>query len=371
MVRNATYQNPIHQEENTPLVTILETRIDTKQSVATDSRGAQYVIDLTKASFGSTSYPQPGTQWYVKKISGVWALMARAPRQNPQLDPAISPKPGESYIGDGGKTVFVGDVQVNGALKTGDGTPFAMVGEIRMWPTVAAPTNWQVCDGTSLLRSTYAALFAVLCPAIGAATMTIASPCVVSFTNHGLSIGDRVFFTTTGALPTGVSANTNYWVISAGFGANSFSISTTQGGSAVNTSGTQSGVHTLFRTYFGVADSTHFNAPDYRGRVPAGRDSSQAEFSAIGTTGGAKTHTLAASEIPAHQHKVAMRNDAAIVSGNLQVNNVGNTFAFHSSGDTGISTGGGADGLSYANAGGGAHNNLQPYVAINYIIKLL
>ncbi len=37
---------------------------------------------------------------------------------------------------------------------------------------------------------------------IGTATMTIASPCVVSFTAHGLTLNDSIQFTTTGALPT-------------------------------------------------------------------------------------------------------------------------------------------------------------------------
>lgn len=83
---------------------------------------------------------------------------------------------------------------------------------------------------------------------IGTATMTIASPCVVSFTAHGLTLNDSVQFTTTGALPTGVTASTNYYVISAGLTANAFQMSTTLGGSAVNTSGSQSGVHTLIKT---------------------------------------------------------------------------------------------------------------------------
>lgn len=82
--------------------------------------------------------------------------------------------------------------------------------------------------------------------AIAAATVTIsiASPAVVSWTAHGHSIGDSLTFTTTGALPTGITAGTVYYIITAGFGANSFEISATSGGSAVNTSGTQSGVHT-------------------------------------------------------------------------------------------------------------------------------
>lgn len=50
---------------------------------------------------------------------------------------------------------------------------------------------------------------------IGTATMTIASPCVVTFTSHGLTLNDSIQFTTTGALPTGLLPSTTYYVISA------------------------------------------------------------------------------------------------------------------------------------------------------------
>lgn len=80
------------------------------------------------------------------------------------------------------------------------------------------------------------------------ATMTIASPAVVTLTAHKLVAGQIVRFTTTGALPTGVQAGLDYYVITTGLTANAFQFSATSGGSAVNTSGSQSGVHTLDRT---------------------------------------------------------------------------------------------------------------------------
>jgi len=83
---------------------------------------------------------------------------------------------------------------------------------------------------------------------IGTATMTIANPCVVSFTAHGLTLNDSIQFTTTGALPTGLLVNTNYFVISAGLTADAFQISASLGGAAIATTGSQSGVHTLYKT---------------------------------------------------------------------------------------------------------------------------
>jgi hypothetical protein len=73
-------------------------------------------------------------------------------------------------------------------------------------------------------------------------TITIASPGVVTWTAHGLAAGTPVAFSTTGALPTGLTAGTVYYVKSPA--TDSFSVSATVSGSAINTSGTQSGTHT-------------------------------------------------------------------------------------------------------------------------------
>ena len=75
-------------------------------------------------------------------------------------------------------------------------------------------------------------------------TMTIASPCVVTYNNHGLQAGAPVVFSTTGALPTGLTAGTTYYVMATNLAANTFQVSATSGGAAINTSGTQSGTHT-------------------------------------------------------------------------------------------------------------------------------
>lgn len=79
----------------------------------------------------------------------------------------------------------------------------------------------------------------------GVCTMTIASPCVVSKTGHQFAASSKVRFSTTGALPTGLTAGTIYYVIAAGLTADAFEISATDGGAAIDTTGTQSGVHTV------------------------------------------------------------------------------------------------------------------------------
>ena len=80
-------------------------------------------------------------------------------------------------------------------------------------------------------------------------TITSANPGVVSWTNHGLTPGGGVQFTTTGALPTNITPSTNYFVASAGLTANAFEISASSGGATLSTTaGTQSGVHTGLHT---------------------------------------------------------------------------------------------------------------------------
>lgn len=80
------------------------------------------------------------------------------------------------------------------------------------------------------------------------ATMTSATPCVVTETGHGLWDGATKRFTTTGALYTGLAANTDYFITK--IDANSYKLSSSLAnqiaGTFINTSGSQSGVHTGF-----------------------------------------------------------------------------------------------------------------------------
>lgn len=108
---------------------------------------------------------------------------------------------------------------------------------------------------------------------------------------------------------------------------------------------------------YGSGDgSTTFNLPNLKGRVPVGQDTSQTEFDVLGETGGAKTHTLTVAEMPSHTHRTGIQPDRA---GNY---NDGGSSAYvyfdQTSGKETTTTGGSQ-----------AHNNLQPYQVVNYIIK--
>jgi microcystin-dependent protein len=162
------------------------------------------------------------------------------------------------------------------------------------------PSGWLLCDGSAISRTTYAALFAVLAPSLGTFTVTIASPGVFTLTAHGLVLGDQVYLTTTGALPTGLSANTIYYVVSTPT-ANTFTLSATRGGSAINTSGSQSGTHSIHWCPCGLGDgSTTFNVPDLVGRtlVAASGASGHSDIQALGASDGVSL----AHRRPKHRH---------------------------------------------------------------------
>jgi hypothetical protein len=77
-------------------------------------------------------------------------------------------------------------------------------------------------------------------------TISIGSPAVISLAGHTFSAGDVIKFETTGNLPTGLSLTVNYHVLTTGLVAGvSFQVSTVPEGLAADTSGSQSGVHTV------------------------------------------------------------------------------------------------------------------------------
>lgn len=220
--------------------------------------------------------------------------------------------------------------------------------------TGTAPAGYLDEDGTAVSRTTYSGLFAEIANASSATiTVTIASPGVVTWTSHGLENGQPVAFTTTGALPTGITANTQYYV--SGKAVDTFKISATIGGAEINTSGTQSGTHTGKHARYGVGDnSTTFNLPDRRGRIGITVDGAAARITSsstngtyadvLGGVGGAETHTLVTSEMPAHPGHLVSGTGISNLTGGINLQN--------------DSTG-----------GGGAHNNTQPWIAKKHYVR--
>jgi microcystin-dependent protein len=157
----------------------------------------------------------------------------------------------------------------------------------------------------------------------------------------------------------------------------------------------------------------NFIVPDLRSRVPVGKGV-DVEFDTLGETGGAKTHTLTSAQIPAHSHPNTLGGTtsfastahthgrgnygAAIGATNSNIAAIGyvaeavrgggpttstytvtggvggsQTFNHYTPvyGDSGTPSETGTVSITNANntGGDGSHNNLQPYIVLNYIIK--
>ena len=136
-------------------------------------------------------------------------------------------------------------------------------------------------------------------------------------------------------------------------------------GSAVSRT-TYARLFAVIGTSFGAGDgSTTFNLPNLNGRVAVGIEPGGGRFGALGNVGGEKDHTLTKEEGPIHNH------------GPYGANTDG--FVYHATGGGGYSSGfvkspegemmfyRGKTADNYP--GGQPHNNLQPYIVLNYIIK--
>jgi len=231
---------------------------------------------------------------------------------------------------------------------------------------ITAPTGYLICDGSAVNRLTYSALFAALTKSTVGVTITIASPGVVTWTAHGLSNGMPVRLSTSGALPTGLSVSTTYYVINKAV--DTFQLSATVGGSAINTSGSQSGAHSALVAPYGYGNgTTTFNVPDFRNSTTFGAGSTRV----MGETGGAASVTLTSTELPAHLHSIGSHTHPVAANAYDTAGGTANSVAGGSSGGTPITVPNTAagSGNTGSTGTGAAFSILNPYGVINKIIK--
>ncbi len=168
-------------------------------------------------------------------------------------------------------------------------------------------------------------------------------------------------------------------------------------------------LHTILQNTYGGDNITTFGVPDLRGRIPLGRDDMGGSAAGVvpsatveGMTGGSEEHILSVLEIPVHTH-IASTGVAGSHTHTGSTDPAG--VHVHSTSGGGVPSTTGASGSNKAikdqpgNTGsagshshtltinpvsdhthtvtvspegnGDPHNNMQPYIVVNYIIKAL
>jgi phage-related tail fiber protein len=197
----------------------------------------------------------------------------------------------------------------------------APAGQIIFVAQTSAPPSYLKANGSAISRATYSALFAAIYKS-ATVTMTIAAPAVITWNGHSLNANDPVQFTSTGVLPTGFVTATNYYVVGASITTNTFQLSATPNGTAITTTGSQSGIHTAHNAPFGIGDgSTTFNVPDLRGEFVRGWDDAR------GVDAGRGLGTWQADDLRSHSHTIP-GSTWDVSSGTSAMNASGGTSGF-------------------------------------------
>lgn len=168
-------------------------------------------------------------------------------------------------------------------------------------------------------------------------------------------------------------------------------------GQAVSRS-TYANLFSAFSTTYGTGDgSTTFNLPDLQGRIPVGKAAS-GTFATLNNKGGAETHALDVTQIPSHNHIQNSHNhtqnshnhsqnahshslgawlasfvnygQASAINGNATDYGSASTNNATATNQATTATNQATTATNQNTGSSTAHNNLQPYNTVNYIIKV-
>jgi microcystin-dependent protein len=146
-------------------------------------------------------------------------------------------------------------------------------------------------------------------------------------------------------------------------------------GSAINRT-TYSALFAVIGTTFGAGNgTTTFNVPDMRGRAPIGVGTgSGLTARALAGEVGAETHALTEAQMPNHYHQMRGPNaitapqNGGVGSGGVYGGGTPDDGAY-GYGTWSVGNGAASGSLSTGTGNGSAHNNMQPSLAVNFIIK--
>jgi microcystin-dependent protein len=126
-------------------------------------------------------------------------------------------------------------------------------------------------------------------------------------------------------------------------------------------------LYNLIGTTYGGNGQTTFNLPDLQGRIPVHQGTGAGNTLVIGQLSGSETVTLTTNQIPAHTHTLA-----ASSAGGTQASPASGLWAASTLDE--FSTEASANSMAPStilSAGGSQpHDNLPPFVVLNFVISL-
>jgi microcystin-dependent protein len=211
---------------------------------------------------------------------------------------------------------------------------------------------------------------------IDAGTLIAGTPYVVTYNSSAQAFYLRGFYGNPYNIP--LAGGLDYWGGSAPNSSFAFPV-----GQAISRT-TYASLFSVIGLNYGVGDgSTTFNLPDKRGRVSAAIDGGAGRLTnavsgfgdGLGGFGGTQTHTLTTAQMPAHTHVVSDpgHTHATTPSGAGVLGGAGsNTFGSGSLQPASLSINTAFTGITNQNTGSGsAHNNAQPTIVCNYIMRII
>ncbi len=126
----------------------------------------------------------------------------------------------------------------------------------------------------------------------------------------------------------------------------------------------------LIGTTYGGDGQTTFNLPDLRGRIPLHQGSNGVSTYVVGQLGGLETVTVTVNQIPAHTHAAQASNGTVGTAQDSPAGGYWNKWPGAAFSTAGANTTLNAAAVSPSLGGGQPHDNMPPFLVMNYIISL-